>query len=173
MAWICCALASNSCWSLRLRLQPLARVRLRAGVDLVEGRGQVRQHEGVRIFRAEKIAALLRQVGFVALLVHGEEQFFLLRVELLLDWSACSCSSALFISSRFSGSSSSRINPSDCGWPSLHAVEQQADLALELVRIRRIGAVLRLQLLEQLLGFAQGSGCTSFSCARTSDSTAA
>ena len=69
---------------LGLGLHPLARVRFRPGVNLVQRRGQIRQHERVRIFRAEKIAAFLRQVGFVAFFVNGEEQLFLLGVKLRL-----------------------------------------------------------------------------------------
>ena len=69
---------------LRLGLHALARVRLRADVNVVHRRAQVGQHERVRVFRAHEIPALLGQVGLVAFLVHREEQLLLLRVELHL-----------------------------------------------------------------------------------------
>ena len=53
-------------------LHPLARVGFRPGVNFVQRRGQVRQHERVRIVRAEKTAPLLRQVRFVAFFVNGK-----------------------------------------------------------------------------------------------------
>ena len=68
--------------NLRLRLQPFARVGFRAGVHVVQHRVQIRQHEGIRIFRADEIAALFREVGFVAFLVNGEQQFLLLAVKI-------------------------------------------------------------------------------------------
>ena len=58
---------------LRLRLQPLPRVGFRPDINVVQRGAQVRQHEGVRVLRAEVIAAFLGQVGLVALLVNSEE----------------------------------------------------------------------------------------------------
>ena len=69
---------------LGFHFQPLARVSLRPGVNLVENGRQVGEHERVRVLRAEKIPAFLRQVCVVALFLHREEEFLLLRVKLLL-----------------------------------------------------------------------------------------
>ena len=60
---------------LGLRFQPLARIGFRPGIDLVQRRRQIRQHERIRIFRAQKIAALFGQIGFMALFIHGEKEF--------------------------------------------------------------------------------------------------
>ena len=68
----------------RLGLEALARIGFRTGINFVQGGRQVGQHERVRIFGAEKIAALLAEVRLVALFVNGEEQLFLLRVEVYL-----------------------------------------------------------------------------------------
>ena len=47
-------------------------------------RDQIRQHEGVRIVRVQKVAALLGEIGFVRFLVDGEEQLFLEREQFFL-----------------------------------------------------------------------------------------
>jgi hypothetical protein len=67
---------------LRLHLHPFADIRLRTRVDLMQRRREVGQHEGVGVFRAQEIAAFLREVGLVALFVDREQQLFLLGVEL-------------------------------------------------------------------------------------------
>src|SRR5580765_8600670 len=52
---------------------PLAGVRFRTDVDLVKGDREIGQHEGIRIFRAEKITAFLGEIGFMAFLINSEE----------------------------------------------------------------------------------------------------
>ena len=132
MAWMRWALASNSCWSLVLASSRLRGVGLRAGVDLVQGGGQVRQHEGVRILRAEESCGpfSVRSASWLFSSMAKKSCSFS-RVELAFFWSACSCSSAWFISRRFSGFSSSLQQPLGLGLADFDPVEQQADLALE------------------------------------------
>ena len=60
------------------RLQALAGVGFRPGVNFVQRRGQVRQHKRLGILRADEIAALFGQVSLVAFFVDGKKQFLLL-----------------------------------------------------------------------------------------------
>ena len=54
-------------------------------IDLGEFVDQIRQHERIRIVRVEKRPALLREIGFVRLLIDGEKKLFLKREEFLLS----------------------------------------------------------------------------------------
>ena len=67
---------------LRFCVQTFARVGLRAVVNLVQCGRKIREHEGVRVLRAEKIPTLFSQVRVVALLVNRVKQLLLLLVKL-------------------------------------------------------------------------------------------
>ncbi len=84
MVWMSPALDSNSAWTLSLPFQPQARVGFRAGVNLMELDRHVGQDKRVRVLGPHEVAPLFRQVGVVALFVHGEKQFLLLRVKRFL-----------------------------------------------------------------------------------------
>jgi hypothetical protein len=65
---------------LGLRFQAQARVEVRLDVNFVQRRRQIRQHERVRIFRAQIIAPLLGQISLIGLLIHREQELLLLRI---------------------------------------------------------------------------------------------
>ena len=69
---------------LRFCLQPFARVGFRAGIHVVQHRIKVGQHKRIRVFRADEIAALFGQVGFMTFLVNGKQQFLFLAIQINL-----------------------------------------------------------------------------------------
>ena len=133
-----------------LRFEALARVRLRAAVDLAERRRQVRQHEGVGVVRGKVLAALLGEIGLVALLFHREEQLFLLRVEVLLRLVEMEVQLGLVHQLDVRRLFEDAGEAGRTGLPELHAIEQQAGFPLQRLgslRLRTVGGVELLQVL--------------------------
>ena len=118
-------------------------------------RGQVGQHEGVGIVRAEMHPALLGEVGLVGFLFDGEEEFLLLGVEFLLrlvgQQQSLIALHQLLVARLFEEAHEAL----GAGLAQLHAVQQHADLLLEVGRVLRRRASLGAELREQRLGFAQ------------------
>ena len=113
---------------LRLGLQPLARIGFGTGIHIVQQRRQIRQHERIGILRADQSAAFFREIGLVAFLVHREDQFFLLAIEIHLllvlvelQFRAVHQAGVLRILQNFHQAFGTRL-------AGLHAEEQQADL---------------------------------------------
>ena len=155
MAWIFCALASKSACtfvfdSMRLRASVSG-----ADVNVVQHRRQIRQHEGVRIFRADEVASLFREVGFVAFLVNGEKQFllFAVKVHLLLvlvqlQFGLIHHPGIFRILQKFRQTLRTRLAGFD-------AEQQQADFVFERGGVLHIRAVGGIQFFDQRLGLGQ------------------
>ena len=130
-------------------------VELRRGVDLVVQRGQVGQHEGVGVVRAEVGAPLLGEVGLVGLLLDGEEELLFLGVELLLGLVGQQQGLVALHELLVAGLLEEAHEALGARLAQLDAVEQHADLLLEVGGVLRRDAVLRAQLRDERLGFAQ------------------
>ncbi len=127
-----------------------------------EGRREVRQHERVGVVRVEEVAALLGQVGLVALLVDGEEQLLLQLEELALaacpgKTTARPCRAACGDSPGPPAARSSRLL---LRLAQLHLEEQQAGRRRRFARRR-----------SAFLASRRPAGCTAGSALRTSCST--
>ena len=158
MRW---ALVSNSCWSL-----VLASSRLRAsgsgpGVNLVQRRGQVGQHEGVRILRAQMSCGPSRSGPR-----RGSSRQWR-RTAPPSPRRARSSSGRRGAAVRpGSSAGDSRalpaafIRPSDLGWPHLTRKSSRPILPFQRLAVLRIGAVFRAQLADAGPGPRTGSGCT-------------
>ncbi len=142
---------------LRLGLRAFAHVgfRLRAVVNFVQRRAQVGQHEGVRVFRAEEIAAFLRQICLVALFVNGEEKLLLLRVHLHLFLIGVKLQLRLVHQPEILRVLEKLHQAGGLGLADLHSIQQQADFALQSLAVRSSRGVLTMELAQQLFGFRE------------------
>ncbi len=136
-------------------LGAFARVGFGRDVNFVQRRGEVGQHEGVRVLGAEEIAAFFGQVGFVALFVNGEEQLLLFRVKLDLLLVSVQLQLGLVHHPQVFGVFEHLHQPFGFGLAKLDAVKQQPDFLGDRFSILDIGAVFRVRLTNQLLGFRQ------------------
>ena len=141
---------------LRLGLHALLGVRLRPGVDLVVKRGEVWQCEAVGVGGRHVRAAFFGEVGLVGLLLHGEEELFLLGVEFLLglvgEEEALDALDELLVARVLEGAEEAL----GAGLAELDAVEEQAGLILHVGGVPGwIGAILGPSLGEELQRLAK------------------
>ena len=107
----------------------------------MQRRRQVGQHEGVRVLRADEVAALFGQIGLVALFVNGEEQLLLFAVKVHLflvpvqfQFGLVHQPQILGILQQFHQALGFRLAGFD-------AEQQQADFMFQRVGVRHVGAV--------------------------------
>ena len=126
-----------------------------AGVHVVQQRRQIRQHERVRVFRADEIAALLGEVGFLAFFVHREKQFLLLAVKIHFLLVLVQFQFRAVHQPAFSGILQNFHQALGLRLAGLDAEQQQADLMFQLGGVCDVRAVGRMQFFDQLLGLVQ------------------
>jgi hypothetical protein len=102
------------------------------------------KHERIRIVGIDVIAALLREIGFVAFLVHRVEQFFLLAIEIHLllilvefEFGAVHDDAVLGVFQNFEQRFGTRL-------AGFHAEQQQANFFFQRAGILHVGAVGRM-----------------------------